>query len=144
MLSKVNSQISSKFVAAISKHIVPFRSMLRNSNNECRDKVATWGLDHLFPPSSTSSSNLIHLKNCKIRIIIADTIGIKIRSEFQTKKGLPSSRKMQKVIPTCANQFRNVERILNCIIQLSKSQNYTCSYGMGPIFSQNKVSFCQF
>ena len=108
MLSKVNSQISSKFVAAISKHIVPFRSMLRNSNNECRDKVATWGLDHLFPPSSTSSSNLIHLKNCKIRIIIADIIGIKIRSEFQTKKGLPTQQ--QKDAKSNSNLCKSVQK----------------------------------
>ena len=51
-----------KVLAAMSKQMVPLRSMLRSSKREWRLKVATWGLDHRFPPSSTSSSNLIHLK----------------------------------------------------------------------------------
>jgi len=34
---------------------------LRSSKSECKERVATWGLDQRFPPSSTSSSNLIHL-----------------------------------------------------------------------------------
>ena len=34
---------------------------LRSSKRLCRERVATCGLLHLSPPSSTSSSNLIHL-----------------------------------------------------------------------------------
>jgi hypothetical protein len=49
-------------IASISSITVPFKRPHLSSNRECRDSVATWGFDHLSPPSSTSSSNLIHLK----------------------------------------------------------------------------------
>ncbi len=41
---------------------VPLSRNDLSSKRECRDRVATWGLLHLFPPSSTSSSNFTHLK----------------------------------------------------------------------------------
>ena len=93
MLSRVRSAISSKLLAAMSKltwssqmleacsllfarcfllfvdclfmsrPTVPFNRRDRSSKSEWSDKVATWGLLHLFPPSSTSSSNLTHLRN---------------------------------------------------------------------------------
>ena len=62
MVSKVMSAISSKLVAAMSRQTVPFNNRERNSNREWRERVATWGLLHRFPPSSTSSSNFTHLK----------------------------------------------------------------------------------
>lgn len=46
---------------------MPFKIKLRSSNRACRESVATCGFDHRFPPSSTSSSNLIHL-NGKVAI----------------------------------------------------------------------------
>lgn len=64
MLSRTRSAICSKLAASISSMTVPFKRRLLNSKSECSDSVATWGLLHLLPPSSTSSSNLIHL--CKM------------------------------------------------------------------------------
>lgn len=62
ILSKTRSAICSKPCASISNMTVPFKRRLLNSKSECSDNVATWGLLHLLPPSSTSSSNLIHLR----------------------------------------------------------------------------------
>ena len=61
MLSRTRSVICSKLAASMSNITVPFNSRLLSSNRACNERVATWGLLHLFPPSSTSSSNLIHL-----------------------------------------------------------------------------------
>lgn len=61
MLSNIKSVICSKECASVSNITVPFKTRLRNSNSECNDNVATCGLDHRLPPSSTSSSNFIHL-----------------------------------------------------------------------------------
>ena len=47
--------------ASMSSNIVPVMMQRLSSNREWRESVATWGLDHRSPPSSTSSSNLIHL-----------------------------------------------------------------------------------
>ena len=49
-------------LAFTSNSTVPTIIPRLSSNRSCRDKVATKGFDHLSPPSSTSSSNLIHLK----------------------------------------------------------------------------------
>jgi len=69
ILSRTRSAICSKLPASISSMTVPFKRRLLNSKSECSDKVATWGLLHLLPPSSTSSSNLIHLRILYLRII---------------------------------------------------------------------------
>lgn len=61
MCSQAKSAIKSKLLASMSSITEPFNSRLLNSNNECNDKVATCGFDQRLPPSSTSSSNLIHL-----------------------------------------------------------------------------------
>lgn len=61
ILSNAKSAICSMELASISKITVPFNIRLRNSNRECNESVATCGFDQRFPPSSTSSSNLIHL-----------------------------------------------------------------------------------
>lgn len=45
-----------------SSSSVPSISILRVSRSACMDSEATCGLDHLFPPSSTTSSNFTHLK----------------------------------------------------------------------------------
>ena len=96
MLSRVRSAISSRLLAAMSKltwssqmleacsllfarcfllfvdclfmsrPTVPFNRRDLSSKREWRDKVATWGLLHRFPPSSTSSSNFTHLGKGKI------------------------------------------------------------------------------
>ena len=60
--SKIKSAMSSKLDASISSKMVPLVNKFLNSNNECKDNVATWGFDQRFPPSSTSSSNFTHLK----------------------------------------------------------------------------------
>lgn len=65
ILSKMRSAICSRDVASMSNMTVPFNKRLRSSNKEWSESVATWGFDHLFPPSSTSSSNLIHLQKIK-------------------------------------------------------------------------------
>lgn len=62
MLSRARSAICSKLLASMSSITVPFSRRLRSSKSECSDRVATWGLLHLLPPSSTSSSNFIHLR----------------------------------------------------------------------------------
>ena len=48
-------------MASKSNSTVPFIMQLRSSKRLCRERVATCGLLHLSPPSSTSSSNLTHL-----------------------------------------------------------------------------------
>ena len=48
--------------ASMSSKMVPLVNKFLNSNNECSDRVATWGFDQRLLPSSTSSSNLTHLK----------------------------------------------------------------------------------
>lgn len=45
-----------------SSSTVPVCRHVRSSKRLCRDSVDTWGLLHLSPPSSTFSSNLIHLQ----------------------------------------------------------------------------------
>ena len=65
MVSRARSQMSSRLPADMSRQMVPLSSMLRSSNKEWRESVATWGLDQRLPPSSTSSSNLTHLKMLK-------------------------------------------------------------------------------
>lgn len=60
MWSKTLSATCSNECASMSKITDPFRIKLRSSNSEWSDNVATCGLDHLLPPSSTSSSNFIH------------------------------------------------------------------------------------
>lgn len=62
MLSRTRSAMVSRLEASMSRMTVPFRRKDRSSKRECRERVATWGLDHRSPPSSTSSSNLIHLQ----------------------------------------------------------------------------------
>lgn len=74
MLSNIKSVTSSKECASVSSITVPLRMKLRSSNKACRDSVATCGLDHRFPPSSTSSSNFIHLKK-KIHLYYWQTTG---------------------------------------------------------------------
>ena len=59
-------KISSKAAALRLRMIVPAAIQLLTSKSEKSDKVATCGFDHLSPPSSTSSSNLIHLHVRKI------------------------------------------------------------------------------
>lgn len=59
IFSHTKSAISSKLLASMSSITEPFNSSVLSSNRECRDNVATWGFDHLLPPSSTSSSNFI-------------------------------------------------------------------------------------
>lgn len=54
--------ISSSEFALMSSITVPFMMQLRSSKRLCRDRVATQGLLHRSPPSSTSSSNLSHLQ----------------------------------------------------------------------------------
>ena len=62
MLSRVMSAISSRLLAAMSRLTVPFKRRDRSSKREWRERVATCGLLHRLPPSSTSSSNFTHLK----------------------------------------------------------------------------------
>lgn len=62
ILSRTRSVICSKPLASMSSITVPFSSRLLSSKSECSDRVATWGLLQRLPPSSTSSSNLIHLR----------------------------------------------------------------------------------
>lgn len=50
ILSIARSAICSMDVASMSRITEPLRSKLLNSNKECRESVATWGFDHLFPP----------------------------------------------------------------------------------------------
>jgi len=57
-------------VASASSMTVPALRPRRSSNNACRDSVATWGLDHRSPPSSTFSSKRIHLINHTTTTII--------------------------------------------------------------------------
>jgi hypothetical protein len=54
--------------ACISSITLPLEIKFRNSSNECKDKVATCGLLHR-PPLSTSSSNLTHLKEISIVVL---------------------------------------------------------------------------
>lgn len=61
ILSRTKSAICSRLFASMSNITVPFNSRLLSSKRACNERVATCGLLHLFPPSSTSSSNLIHL-----------------------------------------------------------------------------------
>ena len=51
--------------ASISNKTTPFVKKFLNSSKEWMDNVVTWGLDHRFPLSSTSSSNSTHLKMWK-------------------------------------------------------------------------------
>lgn len=60
ILSHTKSAICSKLVASMSSITDPFSSKDRNSNRECRERVATCGFDHRLPFSSTSSSNFTH------------------------------------------------------------------------------------
>lgn len=61
ILSHTKSATCSKFAASIPNMIVPAEdNKWRSSRRLCNDKVPTWGFDHRFPPSSTSSSNFIH------------------------------------------------------------------------------------
>ena len=61
--SVINSpEICPKSLATISRSTTPFKTHDLNSNKLWRLNVDTWGLLHLSPPSSTHSSNLIHLK----------------------------------------------------------------------------------
>lgn len=61
ILSSTLSATCSKQFASISSMTDPLSIKLRSSKREWSDNVATWGFDHRFPPSSTSSSNFIHL-----------------------------------------------------------------------------------
>lgn len=47
--------------ASRSNMMVPFSMQVLSSIKLCKDSVATWGLLQRSPPSSTVSSNLIHL-----------------------------------------------------------------------------------
>lgn len=58
----------SMLTASISSMMVPVIIQHLSSNSECRDSVATWGFDHLSPPSSTSSSNFTHLHKKKVNM----------------------------------------------------------------------------
>lgn len=80
--SKDKSTTCSIVDASMSRRTVPLSRKLRSSNNACKLSVATCGLDHLFPPSSTSSSNLIHLqKQCIIRVCSLNHNKFKIFSQ---------------------------------------------------------------
>lgn len=48
--------------ACMSSNTLPLMMQLRSSNRLWSERVATYGLLHLSPPSSTSSSNLSHLR----------------------------------------------------------------------------------
>lgn len=61
MESMAKSLIWTKESASASKRTAPLSRRLRSSKSECKDRVATCGLDHRLPPSSTSSSNLTQL-----------------------------------------------------------------------------------
>ncbi|KAH9390274.1 hypothetical protein TYRP_007833 [Tyrophagus putrescentiae] len=61
IVSRMRSAIWSRLLASMSRMTVPLRRQLRSSKRECRETVPTCGFDHRLPPSSTSSSNLIHL-----------------------------------------------------------------------------------
>ena len=52
--------ICPRSVASKSSSTVPLLMQLRSSNRLCSERLATCGLLHLLPPSSTSSSNLTH------------------------------------------------------------------------------------
>lgn len=54
--------ISSTPLALMSSSTVLLMMQLRSSNRLCSDSVATYGLLHRSPPSSTSSSNFSHLR----------------------------------------------------------------------------------
>ena len=56
------------FVASRSSITVPDKMPFLSSNSEWSDSVATCGLDQRSPPSSTSSSNLIHLEDSQFYI----------------------------------------------------------------------------
>lgn len=58
---KPSPAISSIVLALMSSSTVPLKMQLRSSNRLCNDSVATYGLLHRSPPSSTSSSNFSHL-----------------------------------------------------------------------------------
>lgn len=49
-----------------SRSTVPVCRQVRSSKRLCRDRVATWGLLQRSPPSSTFSSNFIHLEGVRM------------------------------------------------------------------------------
>lgn len=57
MFSVTKSAICSRLEASMSSITVPVKRRFLSSKRECSDRVATWGFDQRFPPSSTSSSN---------------------------------------------------------------------------------------
>lgn len=61
-MKKGSPAISSMLSACMSSNTLPLMMQLRNSKRLWSERVATYGLLHLSPPSSTSSSNLSHLR----------------------------------------------------------------------------------
>lgn len=61
IFSQTRSATWSSVAASISSMIVPLRMRLRNSKRECRDRVATWGFDHRFPPERGGCESCVSL-----------------------------------------------------------------------------------
>lgn len=58
-----------------SNSTVPVCRHVRSSKRLCRDSVDTWGLLQRSPPSSTFSSNFIHLQELRKELSMASTLG---------------------------------------------------------------------
>ena len=92
LLEKLNLNtipaISASVFASISRITVPAINELRSSNKLYRDNVATWGLLHLSPPSSTFSSylypRLLIKYHCKFYIKRSHNGNFKLYGIFQT------------------------------------------------------------
>lgn len=74
-------------MASKSNSTVPFIIQLRSSKRLCRERVATCGLLHLSPPSSTSSSNLTHLAVSFHSILLERGEGTEREGEEERKRG---------------------------------------------------------
>lgn len=61
-LSKIAPATSSVQFTGLSRRTLPLMIQLLNSKRLCSERVATYGLLHRSPPSSTSSSNFSHLQ----------------------------------------------------------------------------------
>ena len=101
--------------ASISNKMTPFVKRFLNSSKEWRDNVATWGLDHRFPLSSTSSSNLTHLKIWKTWKIYANCIIIHPSTEFYYLytllwKIIYCNRSALWEYTTCMNNLKKIEK----------------------------------
>lgn len=75
-----------------SSSTVPVCKQVRSSNRLCSDSVDTWGLLQRSPPSSTFSSNFIHLEGVRMGLSVATALRSSPHRRVSSGQGVLASK----------------------------------------------------